>query len=303
MILVTGATGNVGRELVPLLLQRGERVRVLMRDSRKATEWGDRVEVAPGDFTEPDSLARAAGGATSVFLMSAVSDVQPFRQLVAALKRADEPRVVFLSSILAKSPDFISGRFHRDKEDVLRQSGLRAHFVRPSAFMSNSYQWERSIRAKGVVYNPMGSGRSAPVAPEDIAALVAEALLKADLPEVLEVTGGESVSVPEQVKTLSDVLGRPLRCINVPIWLVVRKMIQSGIDPQIAAAVGESFEAVRSGRGSTPTGSIGVLGRRPTTFREWSRAHAARFTPDSTPAPPLTTRLYTFARSLYGAKS
>jgi uncharacterized protein YbjT (DUF2867 family) len=78
---------------------------------------------------------------------------------------------VFLSSILAGVPGVLIGQLHKVKEDAIRESGLSAVFVRPGAFMTNAYQWVRSIKADGVVYNPMGGFRFAPIAPEDIAAV------------------------------------------------------------------------------------------------------------------------------------
>jgi uncharacterized protein YbjT (DUF2867 family) len=278
MILVTGATGNVGAELVRFLLERKENVRVFVRDAAKAAAWEGRVEVSVGDVNDVGAFARAVVGARGVFLMNVTPDAGPFRKLVDATKANGSPRAVFLSTILAGNPDATIGKIHKEKEDVLRASGLRANFLRPGGFMSNALQWAGTIKSEGAVYNPMGAGKMAPIAPADIADIAVHALLGDDLPEVLELTGGEVVSVPEQVETLSKVLGKAIRCIDIPIEAAVQNMIRMGIPAPIAKGVSESFEIVRSGRAPRALDTVErVTGRRPTTFEAWARANASRF--------------------------
>src|SRR5258708_7302114 len=171
MYLVTGATGNVGSEVVKQLLAKGQKVRVFTRDAAKVAHWGDRVEVAIGDFTSPETFAKAVAGVEGVFIMNGPLDGGIFRQLIAATKAQGSPRVVFLSSLFAGSPESQIGQLHKDKEDVIRASGLPGRFIRAGAFMTNAYQWLGKIKAEGVVYNAMGAGKVAPIAAEDIAAV------------------------------------------------------------------------------------------------------------------------------------
>jgi (4-alkanoyl-5-oxo-2,5-dihydrofuran-3-yl)methyl phosphate reductase len=279
MYLVTGATGNVGSEVVARLLDEGEPVRVFVRDPGKVAHWGDRVRVATGDFGEPDTFARAAAGVEGVFLMNVATGAESFRRLLDAAKAHGGPRIVFLSTILANSPEIGIGKLHKDKEDAIRESGLPAGFLRPGAFMSNAYQWAGTIRAEGVVYNPMGSGKVAPIAPDDIAAVAVEALTTPGLAgEVFELTGGELLSVPEQVEILARVLGRPIRCVDVPVETAVQGLIRGGLPAHLAAAVGQSFAAVRDGRAVDIRDTVErVTGRKPRTFEAWAREHAPRF--------------------------
>src|SRR5947209_4760062 len=116
MYLVTGATGNVGSNVVAQLLDGGEKVRVFTRDPGKVAHWGDRVQVAIGDFGKPDTFARAIAGVEGAFLMNGGPDGEPFRQLIAAAKAQGNPRILFLSTILASSPEFQIGKLHKDKE-------------------------------------------------------------------------------------------------------------------------------------------------------------------------------------------
>ena len=279
MYLITGATGNVGSQVVRQLLAKGRKVRVFTRDAAKVAHWGDQVEVAIGDMTSPETFAKAVAGVEGVFIMNGPLDGALFRQLIAAAKAQGSPRLVFLSTIFAGFPDSAIGQLHKDKEDVIRASGLPGRFVRSGAFMTNSYQWLDAIKKEGVVYNAMGAGKVAPIAPEDIAAVVVHALTDADLsPEVLEVTGGELLTVPEQVDILAQARKQPIRSVDVPTEAAVQGLIRIGTPPPVAAAVGKSFEAIRDGRMATVKDTVKrVTGKPPRTFQSWSREHASRF--------------------------
>ena len=261
------------------LLSDGEEVRVFTRDPGRVAHWGGRILAATGDFGEPESFARAVTGAKGVFLMNGGSDAESFRRLIAAAKAQGNPRIVFLSTILAGEPGSQIGRLHKDKEDAIRASGLPGTFVRPGAFMTNAYQWVGTIKAEGIVYNPMGAGKSAPIAPEDIAAVAVRALTAPDLlDEVLELTGGELLSVPEQVRILAGILGKPIRCVDVSTETAVQGLIRVGIPAPVAAAVGQTFETVRDGRAAMVADAVErVTGCPPKTFEAWAREHASRF--------------------------
>lgn len=278
MYLVTGASGNVGSEVARQLLEAGQPVRVFARDPAKLGELASRVEVATGDFDRPDTLGKAALGTKAVFL-----NLGPHRpnldELLAALKANGAPRVVFLSSKLASEKGFILGDMHKASEDAIRAAGLHATVLRPGGFMSNTLRWTASIEAGGEVHNAMGTGKSAPIAPEDIAAVAVRALLSPELAgETLELTGGELLSVPEQVAILAEVLGRPLRSVDVPVDAAVQGLIGSGVPAFIARGVAQSLESIRDGRGSGVTKTVErITGVPPRSFRDWAQANAARF--------------------------
>jgi uncharacterized protein YbjT (DUF2867 family) len=206
-------------------------------------------------------------------------DAEAFKRLLDVIKAHGQPRIVFLSTILANDPSSVIGKIHKEKEDAIRKSGLPHKFLRPGGFMSNSYQWIGPIKAEGMVRNAMGDGKFPPIAAEDIAAVAVKALTDPDLAgEIFELTGGELVTVPEQVHILSEILGKPIRCVDVSIETAVQNLIQLGIPAPIATAVGESYEMVREGRGIDIRNTIEkVTGRPPMTFQAWARKHASRF--------------------------
>jgi uncharacterized protein YbjT (DUF2867 family) len=279
MYLVTGATGNVGREVVSQLLAKGQKVRVFTRDASKVVHWGDRVEVAIGDFTQTESFAKAISGVEAAFIMNGALDGGAFRQIIAAAKAQGNPRIVFLSTLFAGSPESPIGQLHKDKEDVIRASGLSGKFVRAGAFMSNAYQWLGTIKSEGVVYNSMGTGKSAPVAPEDIAAIAVHALTdRSPSPEIFEVTGGELLSIPEQVRILAQALGKPVQCVDVPTEAAVQGLLRAGLPAPVAAAVAQSFEAIRDGQMAMVKDTVEqVTGKQPRTYETWAKEHAPQF--------------------------
>jgi uncharacterized protein YbjT (DUF2867 family) len=279
MYLITGATGNVGSKIVSQLLDKGEKVRVFTRDPDKVAHWGDSVEVVIGDFTHPETFTQAVSGVEGVFIMNGPLDGGIFRQLIAVAKAQGNPRVVFLSSLFADFPESPIGQLHKDKEDAIRASGLSGKFVRAGSFMTNSFQWLGTIKGEGVVYNSMGTGKVAPVAPEDIAIVAVHALTDPNpSPEILEVTGGELLSIPEQVAILSQAVGKPIRSVSVPTEAAVQGLIRIGTPPPVAAAVAQSFEIIRDGRLATVKDTVQQLtGKQPRTYQSWAQEHAARF--------------------------
>lgn len=279
MILVTGATGNVGSQIVNQLIAAGHKVRVFTREPQKVASWGDRVEVARGDLTRPETFAPAIAGVESIFLMNGALDWTAFNRLLEIAKSQGGPRVVFLSSLFAAEPDLAIGRLHKDKEDALRASGLPFAIVRAGGFMSNAYQWLGSIQTEGVVYNPMGEGKVASTHPADIAAIAAYALTEPELSEAqFDVTGEELLTTAAKVEILSRVLGKPLRVVDVPAAGAVEGLVKNGIPPRVAEALGQSFEAIRQGRAAQVTATVRrVTGRPAQTFAAWAQEHASRF--------------------------
>jgi uncharacterized protein YbjT (DUF2867 family) len=287
MYLITGASGNVGNQVAAQLFQAGEKVRLFARGAGKLAHWGNGVEVAIGDFKKPETFGRAAAGVKGIFLMDGGpagptnedSGSAGFRALLNSVRQVGEPKIVFLSSILANQESLGLGKMQKEKENAIRESGLKGCFLRPGGFMSNVFQWIGAIKAEGAVYNGMGGGKFAPIAPEDIAAVAVQALVKADSAgEEIDLTGGELLSVPEQVNILAGVLGKQIRCVDVSAEAVVQNFLRAGLSAKLAAAVAESFTQIRNGRGARITDSVERwTGRKPKTFAVWARENASKF--------------------------
>lgn len=275
MFLVTGATGNVGSNVVNQLLTEGEQVRVFTRDAAKVAHWGDRVQVALGDFTKPETYAAAVSGVDGIFLMNIITPIDSFRQLLQAAKASGTPRIAFLSSLSAAEPDTLVGKLHLEKEEAISDSRLPYALLRCGGFMSNAFGWLQTIKSESTVYNPMGSGHYAPIAPEDIAAVAVHALRSAQLSaETYILTGGQLINTPQQVEILSRLINRPLRVVDITTETAVENMVHSGIPAPIATGVAKSFEDIRKGIAAKTVDTVSKLtGRPPLTFEEWATRH------------------------------
>lgn len=279
MILATGATGNVGGELVSQLLDLNQPVRVLTRDPRKVAAWGDRVECAAGSFDQPSTLDAALQGVEQVFLMTSEVGAGHVEAMQKAARQAGVRHIVYLSSTGANHPALLLGKWHHDREEVLRASGLSWTFLRPGNFMSNTLMWAETIKTQGAVYFPGGEGRTAPIDPQDIAAVAALALTQPGHEgRIYELTGGELLTAAQQTEILSRVLGKPIRYVDVPPSAAREGMLKSGMPPIVADAVIEVFTFVRDGQVAQTTDTFEqVVGRKPRTFEAWCRDHTAAF--------------------------
>ncbi|HTB21883.1 MAG TPA: NAD(P)H-binding protein [bacterium] len=282
MILLTGATGTVGRELAAQLLEGNEKIRVLVRDPAKAEHLKGRAEIVQGDLEQADTLAAAMKGADHVFLLTVDQATATDANVIAAAKAAGVAHVVKLStSFVANDPQTAIGAWHAEKEQLLKDSGLAWTMLRPGGFMSNSLQWVGSIKSQGTVYSAMGSAKSAPIDPADIAAVAKAALTKPGHEgKAYELSGGELLTQAEQVEILSKAIGKPLKTVEVTVAAAVEGMRASRrMPPKLVDAMGEMLETIRAGKLFRPaTDTVEkITGRKPATYESWCLAHRAAF--------------------------
>ncbi len=209
MIVVTGATGNVGGELVAALTRVGEPVRALARGP--ADSIGEGVERAIGDLNEPQSLRPALRGASAVFLLSGYADMAG---LLEETRRAGIERVVLLSGGGAAATDLENAisRYQLASEAAVRASGLDWTILRPYAFMSNTLRWIPQLRAGDVVRVPFAEVANAVIDPYDIAAVAAAALVSSEhAGRIYRLSGPEALVPADQLRILAGRLERDLR--------------------------------------------------------------------------------------------
>jgi len=210
MILVTGATGNIGSELVKLLVAKGEAVRVISRDEKKVSHLDPSVQRVIGDRHDPSIVRKAVEGADKVFMLAVVFDKnhEADRLLVEEAKQAGAGQIVMISSASVRMEGNAIGRLHREKEQIVEGSAIPWTLLRPGGFMSNAIVWwAESIKSQSKVFNPAGNGKTAPISPYDIAAVAAVALTSSGhAGKAYDLSGAELLSAPEQVEILSKVI-------------------------------------------------------------------------------------------------
>ncbi|MCA2215264.1 NAD(P)H-binding protein [Jidongwangia harbinensis] len=279
MILITGATGTIGRELVRHLAAEGVPVRALTRDpARLADRPG--VQVVPGDFADPGSLARAADGVSAVFLLSTGPGLPAHDEaMVRAAVGAGVRRLVKLSTMVTDEPALRLAAWHRPGEAAVRESGLDWTVLRPSTFASNALQWAGPIRAGRPVANLSGTGTQGFVDPVDVAAVAAAALTGGGHGgRTYTLTGPDLLTVPDQAAVLAGVLGRPVRTEDVPPERAREYLLGGGTPPEWVDLILEGSGYVAAGGVAVLTDDVAtVLGRPPRSFREWAERHRSAF--------------------------
>jgi (4-alkanoyl-5-oxo-2,5-dihydrofuran-3-yl)methyl phosphate reductase len=275
MILITGATGNVGSELIAALLpaQAGH-IRVLTRNPGAVFPDGTQKVVA--DLADSD-LAPVLDDVHAVFLLTDRLNIAAHdHRLITAAQQAGVERIVKLSvrSVGHDATDPIT-TMHRAGEDAIRDSGIRWTFLRPTAYMSNALNWAPMIAADQVVHAPFAAGRAAVVDPADIAAVAAACLTHdGHNHQVYELTGPEPLSPPDQIAILSQVLGRDLRYAEADPADMLAQMVSYGIPEELAHAIIEQFRSTLEPYNSKPTGDITtVTSRSARSFTDWAQAH------------------------------
>ncbi|MGW6288343.1 NmrA family NAD(P)-binding protein [Streptomyces sp. NPDC055107] len=282
MILVTGATGVVGREVAGQLAAAGP-VRILARRPERLTVRGEGIEVVEGEYADRAALDRALRGVSSVFLVTNSPTEPDDERVAAAAAAADVRHLVKLSMMAVEEPgadDFIT-RLQRGNEQAIRDSGVPWTFVRPRTFMSNTLSWARGIRSAGVVRALYGDAPVACVDPRDVAS-VAVAVLTGTGHEgkAYAVSGPEAITAREQTAQLSRVLGRPLRFEELDV-AAARTALLAKYPPPVAEAFLESAERQRAGAKAAVLPTIQELTGRPARpYRVWSAEHAAAFAPE-----------------------
>ena len=277
-ILVTGATGRVGRQVVSQLLATGAAVRALSRNPDAAGLPAD-VEVVRGDLTVPATLEGCLGGIEAVFLVwAAAADAAP-----AAVDRMAQQarRIVYLSAPhrtphpFFQQPNPMAAR-HAAIERLIEASGLQWTFLRPGMFAANALAWwAPQIRAGDVVRWSYAAAPTAPIDERDVAAVAVRALLEDGHDQAEYVlTGPQSLDQREQVVTIGDVIGRPLRYEEMSPEEALREW--SAPAPVVTMLLNAWAAAL--GQPALVTSTVQeVTGIPARTFRAWVTDHAEEF--------------------------
>jgi uncharacterized protein YbjT (DUF2867 family) len=287
MILITGATGTVGREVVKRLSAEGVQVRAVMRDPGKADIIRlPQVEVVKGDFEDADSIRRACSGVDRAFLVTNSTERTEHQQ-IAFTRLAHQSgvrHIVKLSQLHAdpNAPERFL-RYHAAVEAAIRASGLASGltftFLRPNLYMQGLLNFRQSIQEQSAFFAAAGDARISAVDVRDLADVAVAALTSSQHGnKSYALTGPDALTFAEMAHQLSRAVGRTITCVDVPPEPMRAALADLGFPAWQADGLLEEFAMYRRGEAAgVEPGMRDALGRPPRSFAEFARDYAPLF--------------------------
>lgn len=285
-VLVAGATGNIGGEVVRELLQKHIPVRALVRDRTKASHLAAQgIELAIGDLSQPETLDAAMQGTDAAFLVlpNLPNQVELECGFIDAAKRAGVRHLVKLSVMGAGELPSTLQRWHGQIEQHLEQSGMAWTQLRPNMFMQNIRWFTQTIAQAGVIYNTIGDTPISHVDARDVAAVAAICLAEPGHEQQRYVlTGPEAITFAEIAEQFSQILDRPIAAVQIPAADLKAARLAGGEPEWYLDAELELFDCWQKGAGSTVTDCVQTLTGRPANayanfVRDYAQAHRQDF--------------------------
>jgi len=281
MILITGASGNVGHEVLKQALGLGLNIRATFQSSSVAAKAPAGLEGVIMDYNKPETIRSAVRGVEKIFLVGpAVRDLPALeanfiKEVHAAGRR---PHIVKLSALGGRESMFPSR--HRDSEENIEASGLPYTFLRPNGFMQNLVNYNAgTIRTQNAFYGCQGNGAVSLVDIRDIAAVAVIVLAATGHEgECYSLTGAEALTNEEVAEKISRVERREITYIDLPPVEFKKAILSTGIQEWSADALVDLQRLYREGKASLVTDDVERLtGRKPVTFDQFARDYAFAF--------------------------
>jgi uncharacterized protein YbjT (DUF2867 family) len=278
--LITGATGDVGSRVTKMLIERGERPRIFIRDLKKAqARFGERAEIFVGDLADTESLRPALKGVDALFLVTTGPEIASLDECAAAIAKATGVRHLVKLSSMDVAQGLAIGAWHEQGEAAIQARDIPFTFVRPSGFMSNLLAWTHSIRSERIVRSSTGNGKRAFIHSNDIAAIATVALTTGAYEgQSLTITGPEALTFAEVTTRIGAVIGRALKFESIADEEARQRYAATGASVSETDAHVALWRAIREGRLAAVTNTVEqVLGRKPISFDQWLTENAEAF--------------------------
>ena len=271
MIVVTGATGNVGRPLIQSLAAAGEQVTAVSRrisdvPNAVPNDVPNGVRRLQADLSQPETLVPALDGAKAVFLLTAAEFLANgnMKDVMEVVEASGVERVVLLSS-----QGVGTKRHPSDLEDAVTQSGLGWTMLRPGNFASNAFQWAESIRTQRLMAAPFADVALPAVDPDDIAEVAAAALRDpSHAGSVYTLTGPVAISPRQQADAIGQAVGQPVQFVELSREEARSRMLAYMPEPVVDATLGALGTPTVAEQEVSPDVEK-VLGRPARTFTDW----------------------------------
>jgi uncharacterized protein YbjT (DUF2867 family) len=287
-ILVTGASGNIGSELVKELLSDAPDVSIkaAVHSSQniKKVKSDARVKVIQIDYNEPETVREALKGVDKLFLLT--PDVPNAADLasnaVVEAKKAGIKQIVKQSVMgAALEADVNTMRLHRQVEEFIEQSGIPFTFLRPNEFMQNFINFHSpSIKGNNAFYIPLEDAKVSLVDVRDIASVAVQSLIDEDKHKnkTYLITGPEALSYHQVAEILSNTTGRKINYVNISDEEARAAMKEIGMSDWLINTVSELSEYFRKGKASEISSAVEeVTGKKPISFSQFAKDYAEAF--------------------------
>jgi uncharacterized protein YbjT (DUF2867 family) len=291
-ILVTGATGNIGSEVVRQLSSTAPAVNIKAavhsaQNIKKVKEEGDRVNVVLIDYNKLETLKEALDQVDKLFLLT--PDVQNAPELASNLvieAKNTGIRHIVKQSVMGADLESDVGtmRLHRQVERIIEQSGIPFTFLRPNEFMQNFVNFHSPfIKENNAFYIPLEDAKVSLVDVRDIAAVAVKALTEDDengkhKNKTYLITGPEALSYYQVAEILSDATGKKIDYVNISEEEARRAMKESGMSDWMINTILELSDYFRKGNASQVSSAVEeVTGRKPISFSQFAKDHASAF--------------------------
>ena len=282
-LVVTGASGHLGRRVVELLLEKGATRLIAATRTPEKLDGLSGVEVRKADFSDPASLDAAFAGADRVLVISTDRidvpglRIQQHKAAVEAAKRAGVKRILYTSMLNPDRSHIPFAPDHLETERAIEQSGLEFTILRVSWYAENLPSTLAAPLATGKWFTSAGNGRISYVAREDVARAAAAALATSGgANERLDITGPELLTVPEIAKIASEVTGKPIEVVNVSDEEFEKGLAAAGLPPFVIPLVVGTDRNIRAGYFDVESDAVQRLtGKPPQSVREFLIANRA----------------------------
>ncbi len=294
-ILVTGATGTIGSEVVKQLASyNNNAIRAAVHSQNKADKFKqyNTVESVNFDYNKPDTIANALTDINKLFLLTALDPnmEDTYSNVVQEAKKNGVTHIVKLSAEGADAePGTIIGRIHRREEKIIEESGIPYTFLRPTGFMQNFVNFfGHTIKTQNAFYLPAGDGKASFVDARDIAAVAVKILqTKSDTKQqqqqqhenkAYHITGQEALSHSQAAETLSKVIGRKISYIDIPEDDARKAMKEMGMENWFIDALIEIYKIARLNLVPQNTNVVEqITGRKPIYFEQFVKDYVEFF--------------------------
>lgn len=282
MILITGASGSVGKSVLLEAIRKGSGVRAMYRSKEEAAKAPAGCEAVLADYSDKQSLHKALDGVTSVYIVCSPIPklVELESNMLDACSECGVKHVVLNSALGAGDFGKSFPSWHRKVEDKLRTTGMSYTILRPNGFLQNIVAYNApSIRAQGAFYAAMGDAKVSYLDVGDIAAVAAKALKGGThAGKTYELNGPEAISNAELARRISKIAGRTVNYVDLPEPAQREAMLGLGMPDWLVTALLELQQYYKQGGGAKTDGLLqSLIEREPVTLDQYLAANVREF--------------------------